>query len=175
MLKLAKLRSLSLLVMVAMLSSACALAGVRMLGAVTLKDGSAVEYVQVKTKGQSGPDVTVVEGFKTTAGKATEKITSYSGSAPGMAEVIAGGLAGSLPLAGGMVGAAAVLRPSRTNVQQSVSGVSEASGGDAAAAALQFQGQGQWQSQKQGQSAEAIAVSKSKATGVGVGIGIIDP
>ncbi len=138
--------SLAVLVVASLATSACVSGGALRLGEITLKDGSVMEYIQAKTKGSSGPDVTVVEGFLTAPGTKSEKITSYSGSAPGMAEVIAGGLAGSVPLAGGMVGAAAVLRPSLTNI----SGVSK--GGDATAFQLQGQGQGQLQLQGQGQS-----------------------
>src|SRR5262245_18818548 len=95
----------------------CSSAGVRRLGMITLQDGSTLEYIQAKTHGQSGPDVTVITEYHYD-GQKSAKTGEYQGTAPGFVEVLSGGVLGATISAMGAVGAAKVRKPTlnTTNV-----------------------------------------------------------
>ena len=88
-----------------------------------LPDGSRINAFQAKNSGISGPDVTAIETWRCPRAGDCGKVSSYSGSAPGAVEVGVAGMGAAAVAAGGNVGAAALLRPTRINSSTNVTGV----------------------------------------------------
>lgn len=115
-------RSLTMGLVAAVLISGCA-SGVRRLGEIQLKDGTTVEYVQVGSRGQDGPKLTVIEGYKhIPAQNSSEKVSAYQAAGSGIVADVLRGFGSAAAIAGGAVGAAAVLKPSKTEVNANAAG-----------------------------------------------------
>ena len=122
----------------ALVLSGC-VSGSKVLGEVMLKDGRTLQHVQVKTEGQDGPKLTVVETYAYDPTKnVSTREAQYQAAGSSLTSEILRGAASAALFAGGLVGAAAVLRPDQTSVTQnqtgggaaiSNSGNSSASGG----------------------------------------------
>jgi len=106
--------------------SACSVAGFKQMSKewIDLPDGSKINAFQAKNSGISGPDVTAIETWRCPKGIECGKVGAYSGSAPGAVEVGVAGMGAAAVVAGGNVGAAALLRPTRINESTNVTGVS---------------------------------------------------
>lgn len=111
-------------------SAGCA-SGVRNLGSVVLRDGSSVEYIQIGTEGQDGPKLVVIEGYRydpTT--KTSEKASAYNAAGQSLTADILRGAASAGIIAGGAVGAAAVLKPAVTKINQTGGGAAISGSGN---------------------------------------------
>lgn len=110
------------ILMLSAVVNGCA-SGAHHLGAVTLKDGSTVEYVQIGSKGQDGPKLIIIETYRyDPAVKFSEKVGAYHASGPSLTADILRGAVSAAAIAGGVVGAAAVLKPAETKINQAQSG-----------------------------------------------------
>ena len=79
--------------------------------------GKRIVVIQAKTTGFSGPDVTVLWAYLCDdIAETCTFLGDYSATAPGLVETMAAGTLSALIQAGGYVGAAATLRPTRINV-----------------------------------------------------------
>ncbi len=96
---------------------ACGGRGVTNLGSNSLMDGKHIVVTQAKTTGFSGPDVTVLWAYlcDDDTGICTF-LGDYSATAPGLVETMAAGTLSALIQAGGYIGAAATLRPTRIDI-----------------------------------------------------------
>lgn len=94
-----------------------------------LPDGDKVGGVMHKTKGFSGPDVTLVQVYRCPANEKCELNGQSAGTAAGLVETTLQGSAGAAALGVGMVGAAATLRPARTSINQE-GAIANSKGGD---------------------------------------------
>ena len=96
---------------------ACGGRGVTNLGSNSLMDGKHIVVTQAKTTGFSGPDVTVLWAYLCDDDTGTcTFLGDYSATAPGLVETMAAGTLSALIQAGGYIGAAATLRPTRINI-----------------------------------------------------------
>lgn len=117
-------------VLLALFIAGCA-SGVRSLGSVVLKDGTTIEYIQVGTKGQDGPKIVVIEGYRFDPNANTsEKASAYNAAGPSLTADILRGAASAGVIAGGMVGAAAVLKPAVTKINQTSGGATISGSGN---------------------------------------------
>jgi hypothetical protein len=115
------MKTIALMLLIPFLASACVSAGAYHLGQpVVLSDGSKIEMISAKSKGHSGPDLTVVESYQ--CREKCERVGGYAAGAPGLAEAALSGAAAAAFIGGGFVGGAAVLRPALTKVNNTVSG-----------------------------------------------------
>ena len=81
------------------------------LGQITFANGKIRHYVQIGSKGHDSPRITVIESFE-----GGELKTSYQARGRGMVEVVVDGPVRDAIAAGGRMGAAALLRPSKVTV-----------------------------------------------------------
>ena len=103
---------------IGLILSGCA-SGVQSLGQIELF-GNIVEYVQIGSKGETGPKLTIVEGFTEHDGKVT-KISEYSAAGNSLTGQILGGTGAAALAAGGQIGGQYLRRPNMTRVKTSVS------------------------------------------------------
>ena len=115
------------------LLAGCAVSQTDVLAPYTLANGQYLQdVVTIGTDKKGGaPIVTVVNTYDINEANRAELLSHDAASSPGLATVIAGGLAGSIPNAVGTIGAAALHRPDRialvdcnTNQNQSQQGTS---------------------------------------------------
>jgi hypothetical protein len=110
--------------------------GSKLLGEVTLKDGRTLQHVQVITQGQDGPKLAVIETYIYDPVKnASSREAQYQAAGSSLTAEILRGAASSALFAGGIVGAAAVLRPDQTNVTQTGGGAQISNSGNSSASA----------------------------------------
>lgn len=123
-------RALPALLSVVFFAAGCT-SGVLNLGSIMLKDGTTMEYVQVGTKGQDGPKLVVIEGYRyDPAEKTSEKTSAYNAAGPSLTADILRGAASAGIIAGGAIGAAAVLKPAITKISQSGGGAAISGSGN---------------------------------------------
>lgn len=122
-----------------------------------LPDGTRVCGIAGKTPGHSGADITFAQTYRCPLNGPCEKNADYAASAPGLVESASTGAVPAAFLAGGQIGGAALLRPTRINETTNVSGVSSSN---------QEQGQGQQQQQKQKGGDAAATASPSVSSTV---------
>lgn len=159
---------LLVLVVLAFVASGC-VAGVKELGFFKTPDGIDRYAYQVGSEGQDGPKLVNTLVYKCPAGKECQLEHERSAAGPSLTSDVFRNAAGAAFIAGGAVGAAAVLRPSSTDVTQigGGGGGATATGGKATGGSATAVSEAEAKA-----SAAAAAVSKSQATGgIGVGIG----
>ena len=127
-----KMKRLPLLLSIPLLAG-CTTSQTDVLAPYTLANGQYMQDVVTIGTDKKGaaPIVTVVNTYDVTVPKRAELVSHDAASSPGLATVIAGGLAGSIPNAIATVGAAALHRPDKvrivdcnTNQNQSQQGTS---------------------------------------------------
>ena len=125
----------SALVSTLLLLSGC-VSGTKLLGTVVLKDGTTLEHVQVITEGQDGPKLVVIETYRYDPAKnASTKDGSYQAAGSSLTADVLRGAASAAIVGRSLIGAAAVIRPDRTNVSQTGGGASVSNSGNSSASA----------------------------------------
>lgn len=110
--------------------------GSKLLGTVTLKDGTTLEHVQIITEGQDGPKLAVVETYRYDPGKNTSlKEGAYQAAGSSLTAEVLRGAASAVILGGSLMGAAALVRPDQTHVTQTGGGASISNSGNSSASA----------------------------------------